>query len=462
MAQLLPPSGTELKLSITGLNHLGEGVGRWGAATEAAGDRGVVVFVPQALPGEAVTARVTYQAKGHVLAELIERHNTAAERRRPPCILAERCGGCSVQHLVDDAQARWKQDLVQQALQRIGGFSLAVEPIMAAAEPLAYRNRAVIPLERGPDGALRAGFYRSGSHKIVNMNRCPVLDGRIDRLIAPLKQELEASDWPVDVDRSEGGGLRHLALRVGHHSGEVLVTLISSHSQLPGLSERAEAWMERWPELVGVCLNLQPLPTNTLMGPRTEVIAGRGWLSERFCGHELRIAPDTFFQVHTPQAERLVPLLVDALEPRAGRTLVEAYCGIGTFGLPLAATGATVRGLELHPPSVEQARLNAALNGLNGLTVESADVAEALVELLPEADGLLLDPPRKGLPEHVAAVISACPPRRVAYLSCNPATFARDLARLTQESGLKLLSVQPIDFFPQTSHVEALAVLAAS
>jgi 23S rRNA (uracil1939-C5)-methyltransferase len=457
MGLSLPVPGTDLDLCISGLNHHGQGVARVSADPGSGSE--LVVFVPEALPGERVRARVHHKAQRHLVAHALERANDAPERRHPPCILASDCGGCDVQHLTDAAQLAWKQDLVQQALRRIGGQTLAVDPILASETPLGYRNRTTIPLERSPDGQLRAGFYRSGTHRIVNMNRCPVLDPRIDRLIAPLKLDLEQSDWPVDVDLSEGGGLRHLALRVGHHTGEVLLTLISSHSDLPELPTLAEIWMQRWPELVGVCLNIQPRPTNTLMGPRTVAIAGRSWLSDRFAGLEVRIAPDTFFQVHTAQAERLVPLLIEALRPAPGRTLVDAYCGIGTFSLPLAAAGARVLGLEQHPSSVEQARLNAGLNGLNGLTLQAADVGLVLPEALEGADGLLLDPPRKGLPERVCEAILAAPPRKVAYLSCNPATLARDLARLTAPGTLRLRRVQPVDFFPQTHHVEALAVL---
>jgi 23S rRNA (uracil1939-C5)-methyltransferase len=317
----------------------------------------------------------------------------------------------------------------------------------------------VIPLQRTVDGRLRAGFYRSGSHRIVNMSRCPVLDPRIDRLIAPLKQDLETSDWPVDVDLHGEGGLRHLALRVGHHTGEILLTLVSSHDDLPGLEPLAADWMRRWPELVGVCLNLQPHPTNTLMGPGTTGVAGRPWLIERFAGLSLRIAADTFFQVNTSQAERLVPLLQAALSPRPGRTLVDAYCGIGTFSLPLAAAGARVVGVEQHEGSIRQARLNADLNGLSTATFHAADVAEALPQFLGAADGLLVDPPRRGLPEGLCERIAAAAPQRVAYLSCNPASLARDLARLGAAGTLRVLSVQPIDLFPQTSHVEVLAVL---
>ncbi|MCP9772808.1 23S rRNA (uracil(1939)-C(5))-methyltransferase RlmD [Synechococcus sp. Tobar12-5m-g] len=458
----MPAVGSELELRVTGLNHEGHGVARLlgpGSGGPGPGASELVVFVPDALPGEEVRVRVCHQGQRHLVAELIERHSSSPDRRKPPCILAGTCGGCSVQHLKDPAQATWKQDLLQETLRRIGGLQLAVEPILAAASPLGYRNRAVIPLERTAEGRLRAGFYRSGSHRIVNMNRCPVLDPRIDRLIAPLKHDLEVSDWPVDVNLREGGGLRHLALRLGHHTGELLLTLISSHDDLPDLQLQAEIWMERWPELVGVCLNLQSRPSNTLMGPSTTCIAGRPWLIERFGGLQYQIGPDTFFQVNTPQAEQLLPLLSSALQPSAAVRIVDAFCGIGTFTLPLAAAGAQVLGLEQHAGSVAQARINASFNGLGGVELEAADVAIALPEALRHADALLLDPPRKGLPATVCDAILATPPQRLAYLSCNPASLARDLARLCADGSLRLVCVQPLDFFPQTSHVEALAVL---
>jgi 23S rRNA (uracil1939-C5)-methyltransferase len=264
------------------------------------------------------------------------------------------------------------------------------------------------------------------------------------------------------VNLSGEGGLRHLALRVGQHTGEVLITLVSSHGVLPGLTELAQQWQQRWPEVVGVCLNLQPKASNTVMGPVTETICGRPWLQERFAGQALRIAADTFFQVNTLQAERVVPLLQEGLAPLTDRTIVDAYCGIGTFSLPLAAAGAQVLGLEVHGGSVEQARSNAARNGLERALFEEADVASVLASRLQAADGLLLDPPRKGLSDQAIDAIVTTLPSRIAYISCNPATLARDLGLLCQDNRYRLTRVQPVDFFPQTSHVETVALLERS
>jgi 23S rRNA (uracil1939-C5)-methyltransferase len=439
----------DVEVLVTDLDRQGRGVAR---------HDGQVLFVEGGLPGDRAEVRLMPRRRGQVTAQMLHLLEPSPQRRRSPCILADHCGGCSLQPFSPLGQEQWKGELVRQTLQRIGGLNVPVEPLMASPQELGYRNRAIIPLERSPEGRLRAGFYRRGSHRIVNMNRCPVLDPRLDALIAPLKADLEASPWPVDRHGRDGGGLRHLALRVGQNSGELLLTLIASDADLEGLSDQAQVWMRRWPELVGVTLNLQPQPTNLLFGPETRTLAGRDWLHERFAGLVLQIASDTFFQVNTSQAERLVPLLESAL-PTAPGLLVDAYCGIGTYSLPMARLGWEVLGLELHSGSVALAQRNAALNGLSErCRFQTTDVAEALDSVLPLTRALLLDPPRKGLDPRVLAAIAACPPPQLLYLSCDPATLARDLRQLCTE-GYQLISVQPIDFFPNTTHVETLARL---
>ena len=459
MATRVAALGQILTVAIDGLGHEGQGVGRWQDAA---------VFVPGALPGESVRVRVRRLARRHLEADLVGVEAPSPERIRPACILAERCGGCSLQHCDGGAQDRFKTDQVLQALRRIGQLDPGerLQPIWSAPERLGYRNRALIPLERTDDGVLRAGYYRRGSHRIVNMNRCPVLDPRIDDLIAPIKEDLDASGWPVDVNLSAAGGLRHLALRVGHHTGDVLITLVSSHAQLPGIEDQAQAWMQRWPAVVGVGLNIQPRASNVVLGPQTHCVQGRSWLRERFAGLDLQIGADTFFQVNTPQAERLVPLLAGFFDAAAAPLLLDAYSGIGTFSLPLAAAGARVLGLDVHPQSVEQAQASAQRNGLAAAEFLQADVAGVLAERLQGCDGLLVDPPRKGLSAEVIDAIRAQPPARLAYISCNPATLARDLQLLCAAGDdppgpapYRLLQVQPVDFFPQTSHVECVALL---
>ena len=444
--------GRICSVTISDLSHDGQGIGRCGEC---------VVFVPGALPGECVSARLVRRARRHWLSQLDSIDAASPDRRREACILAGQCGGCSLQHWSPNAQTEWKRTAVINALQRIGGLTHPVEPLLAASDPLGYRNRAIIPLERREDGTVRCGYYRRGSHRIVNLNHCPVLDPRIDALVAPIKADLAGTDWPIDRDCHAGGGLRHLALRVGRHTGEVLITLISSHAHLPGLRNLAEGWMRCWPEVVGVTLNLQPKANNVLMGRETQLIAGRASITERFGGHTLEIGTDTFFQVFTEQAERVLPFL----QAELARTLspglaIDAYCGIGTYSLPMAAAGWRVEGLEVNPEAVVKARRNAELNGLEErCSFQACDVADTLAERLPDADLLFLDPPRRGLDPAVVATILASPPERLVYLSCDPASLARDLAPLVNDGPYRLQTVQPFDFFPHTTHVETLVVL---
>jgi 23S rRNA (uracil1939-C5)-methyltransferase len=446
--------GSRVELEVTGLTHSGDGVGRID---------GQVCFVPGALPGETVRAKLRQITRHAWLAELEAVLLASPDRQRPSCILADRCGGCSLQHWTVTAQRRWKRELVRETMQRIGHLTAPLQPILSDPEGLGYRNRAIIPLRRQPDRTLRGGYFRRGSHRIVNMNHCPVLDPRLDGLIAPIKQDLDATGWPADCDATGEGGLRHLALRVGHGSGELLITLVSSHDRLPGLDRLAGSWMRRWPQLAGVVLNLQPFPTNTLMGEASRTLCGRGWLQERFAGLSLRIAADTFFQVNTVQAERVVPSLLQALSDRAPGRLIDAYCGIGTYSLPLARQGWQVHGLERNAEAVRLARLNATDNRLeNRCRFDAVDVAAVLASELGGCEALLLDPPRKGLDAACMAAITALPPPRLLYLSCDPATLARDLRQLCGAAGYTIESLQPFDFFPQTTHVETLAVLSRS
>ena len=440
------------EVEITGLNHVGQGVGRLAD--------GAVVFVSGALPGETVRVQVTHRSRRHTEGRLLELIVSSGQRRRPPCILADHCGGCSLQPLSYAAQLEAKLLLVQAPLQRIAQLAHAPEPVLASASELGYRNRAVIPLERRDDGRLRAGFYRRGSHQIVNMNHCPVLDPRLDALIQPLKQDLEASDLPIDRHGETGGGLRHLALRIGHHSGEILIALISSHRQLPGVEALAQHWLARWPAVQGVVLNHQPKPGNTLFGDTTIALAGREHVIEQFCGLDFDIGCDTFFQVNTLQAERVLPLLLAAM-PAQGLRIIDAYCGVGAYTLPLAAAGHRCIGLELQPAAVELARRNARRNGLDQQAhFAKGPVAELLKDKLTEgADVVLVDPPRKGLEKAVTETLLESPVKTLLYLSCDPATQARDLQLLVASGPYRISRIQPLDFFPNTSHIETLVTL---
>lgn len=447
-----PVAGQTITVVGSDLNHQGLGLARW---------QGWVVVVPLLLPGEEARVQLLQRKKSQWFARHIKTLAPAPAARKPPCILAQDCGGCSLQHLQDSAQEEWKRSRLEQTLKRIGGIDIqSPSPIHHDFEPLGYRNRALIPLLR-KEGQLRLGYYRRGSHRIVNLNRCPVLDPRIDALIKPLKLDLEASGWPADADLHGELGLRHLGLRVGVRTGELLITLVSATSELNGLKDLAAKWMERWPAVAGVTLNLQPRRSNTVLGSITHTLAGRDSIRERFCDLQLLLGTTTFFQINTARAEQIVLVLRDWLLQHGDcQRLLDAYCGIGTISLPIAASGIGVVGIEINPASVQQARQNANLNGITNASFEAGDVASLLGNYLPDQDALVVDPPRKGLAPDVLDAILKCPPKRLAYLSCDSATLARDLKRLVSEDGPYAIDrIQPADFFPQTTHLECLVLM---
>ena len=443
-----------LVITVTGddLDLHGNGIARW---------QNWVIVVPSLLPGEVAKVQLQQRKRSRWFARRTESLLPAVDARRPPCILANDCGGCTLQHLEDTSQERWKQRQLTTSLSKIGGIAQPPSPLKPTGDHgFGYRNRALIPLHRDGEGKLRLGYYRRGSHRIVNMNRCPVLDPRLDELIAPIKRDLDLSGWPADSDLHQGDGLRHLGLRLGVRTGDVLISLISSTEELVDLRSMAKRWMDRWPQVKGVTLNLQPRRSNRVLGESTKVLAGQAEIEEHFAGVTLMLGTTTFFQVNTPRAEAAVETLCTWLTECAGPSnVIDAYCGIGTIALPLASRGHRVLGLELHQASVDQARHNAKRNQLDRVQFKAGDVKTLLAEALPHHGALVVDPPRKGLDPDVVDQILHCPPQWLAYLSCDPATLSRDLKRLSTEGPYSLDVLQPFDFFPQTTHLECLALL---
>ena len=448
-----PHPGLTIDVVGEDLDQQGRGLARW---------NGWVITVPQLLPGEEAKVKVQQRQRKMWLARRVATISSSPDARRPPCILASDCGGCSLQHLSVDAQNSWKQQRLANTLSRIGQLDPDVSALVSPdRESLGYRNRALIPIRR--DGQkLRLGYYKRGSHRIVNLNHCPVLDPRLDALIEPIKRDLEATSWPMDSDLQGEPGLRHLGLRIGVRTGEILITLISATESLQAVDVLSAAWMRRWPQLKGVTINLQPKRSNAVFGDRTICLQGQDAIEERFCDLSLELGTTTFFQVNTPRAERVVEQIRDWItRSEPSQRLIDAYCGIGTIALPLAAAGHRVTGLEISSASVRHAERNAARNRLKHTRFLSGDVARHLRELLPNHDALVVDPPRKGLDPAVLAMVLDHPPRRLVYLSCDPATLARDLRQLAGDSGpYRIEQVQPMDFFPQTSHLECLVLMS--
>lgn len=443
--------GQLLEVTIADLSQGGDGVGRW---------QGRVVFVPDTVPGDRVLTRLVRVKPQYAHGKLQQIVQESPHRIRPACIVADKCGGCQWQHIDYDYQRTAKRNLVVQALAHIGGLEhIPVAPMLNGLSHQGYRNKATYPLGRSATGQVQAGYYRKSSHQLINLNQCPIQDPQLNPLLAEVKHDIQEQGWSIYNESEHRGKLRHLGLRIGRRTGEMLITLVSTDSGLTGLAEQAQAWMERYPKLVGVALNINSTRTNAVFGAETRLVVGRLALREEFAGLQFQVLPTTFFQVYTEQAEALVQVILDELNLQGDENIVDTYCGIGTLTLPLARYGGQVIGIESQVEAVKQARDNAALNDLSNVTIQVGAVEAVLPTLSFPPDVVVLDPPRKGCHASVIQALIDLQPHRIVYVSCNPATLARDLKRLCEEGGYRLTKVQPADFFPQTAHVECAAFL---
>jgi 23S rRNA (uracil1939-C5)-methyltransferase len=447
--------GQLVEIEITDLSDSGDGVGRFGQR---------VVFVPDTVTGDRVRVRLVRVKPQYAQGKVQELLEPSPHRVRPSCIVADKCGGCQWQHVSYAHQLEAKRNQVIQALERIGGFrQIAVEPVLNVAEPLAYRNKATYPLRYKNDGQagshIQAGYFQKGSHHIVNLNQCPIQDQRLNPLLAEVKQDMQQRGWQIYDETRHRGTVRHLSLRIGRRTGEILLTLVVRDWHLAGLEEQAQAWLQRYPDLVGVCLNRNPDRTNTILGTETRCIAGQPDLREEFAGLQFQIQPTTFFQVHTEQAEALLQVILTELNLQGSEVVLDTYCGIGTLTLPIAQQAQQAIGIEVQPEAITQAQHNARLNHLENVTFLTGTVEQILPTLEVKPSIVLLDPPRKGCEAIVLQNLLTIQPERIVYVSCNPATLARDLKLLCADGQYEIRKVQPADFFPQTAHVECAAFL---
>ncbi len=442
--------GELVTLDIEDVSSEGNGIGKVNQQ---------VVFVPNTVTGDRITTRIIRVKKKHAEGKLEEIQEDSKYRIRPRCIVADKCGGCQWQHIDYEYQLKVKETQVKETLTRIGGFQdFRVETIFSD-EDLGYRNKVNYPLGVAENGNIKAGYYQLGSHQIVNINQCPIQDDRLNPLLKEIKQDLQTLQIPIYNEETRKGALRHLCFRIGKNTGEILLTLVSAQVSNAAIEKQAQKWLQHYPNLVGVCLNHNPKSTNVIFGKETDLLAGRLYLNEIFAGLTFHLRPETFFQVNTNVAEALFNQVLSQLDLQGNETVIDLYCGIGTFTLPIAKKAKQVIGIESHNLSIEQANRNAQVNDIENVKFILGQTEVILPEMDEKPDIIILDPPRKGCQPEVIETLLTLKPQKIVYISCHPATLARDLKMLCENGDYKLTFVQPADFFPQTPHVETAAIL---
>lgn len=413
---------------------------------------GRAVFVPRALPGERWRVRIVKANKTAVWGRGESLLQAAPERCEPDCHVFGKCGGCATMHMSYDAELRFKLTRVNDALQRIGGLDLRAERIWSADKLEGYRNKGIYNFAPGP----LCGFYRARSHDIVETPRCFLQPEEFDRAADALVGWMKQNDIPAYDEKSGKGLVRHLFLR---RSATDFMACIVSADELP--DGAVQALRDACPALTGVLLCVNKRAGNTVLDGRIRTLWGSTEVTETLCGAQFRLSPQTFFQINTAQAEKLYGLVREYAEP-TGKCVLDLYCGAGSIGLSAARDAALLIGNDIVPSAVENARHNAALNGVDNAEYICADAGQAAAELAARGlrpELIIVDPPRKGITPEVIDAICAMAPGRLVYVSCDPATLARDLKELTAR-GYTAQKAEAVDMFPRTRHVETVCLLS--
>ncbi len=448
--------GDLLTVDVTDLAFGGEGVARAG---------GYVVFVPGGVPGDRLDVRLA-QVRPRFARGRIERVvDPSAHRTDPPCPYFGRCGGCRLQHVRYEVQLEFKQRQVAECLARLGGLGPAGEiplaPIIGAPELYGYRNKMEFTFAEA-DGQAIVGLHEAERYDaILDIERCLLQSDALNAVLAEVRAFVRERGWRVYRQEPEDGLLRFLMLREGKETGEVMVNVVTASPDVPTARALAERLRARCPQVSSVVLNVNPKKAAVAVGVEEHPIAGSEVIRERLGGLDFSISANSFFQTNTRQAERLFAIVAEYAALSGREVVFDLYSGTGAISLLLARQARVVYGIELVAAAIEDAARNARANGIVNCTFLPGEVRHVLPELVRKgirAEVVIADPPRAGFHPKALRAVLALVPARIVYVSCNPATLARDLATL-RAGGYRITAVQPLDMFPHTPHIEVVARL---
>lgn len=456
-------------VEITDIGMNGEGIGK---------AEGFTLFVKDAVPGDTVQARILKLKKQYGFARLEKVVTPSPFRVQPRCPFARQCGGCQLQALSYEKQLEYKQNKVRENLIRIGGFGEkqvddCMEPILGMEDPYHYRNKAQYPVGM-KDGKPVAGFYAGHTHVIIPNTDCCLGEEGNGEILRVILQYMEENKVPAYDEKNHTGLVRHILIRTGYYSREIMVCLVLSLRERPEfLPQQEKLWkrLSEIPHMTSVSVNINSENTNVIMGTELHTVWGKPYIEDRLGDLVFRISPLSFYQVNSRQTEKLYGLAVEYAGLTGKETVWDLYCGIGTISLFMARKAGQVAGVEIVPQAVEDARENAARNGIENVRFFTGKAEEVLPSLYEEKsrsgdeermrhpDVIAVDPPRKGCDEACLETMLKMQPERIVYVSCDPATLARDL-RVLCDGGYELRRVRAVDQFGHTVHVETVCLLS--
>ncbi len=445
----------DIIIKIDSLTSEGSGVGR---------HDGLAVFVNGTAVGDTVKAHIIKVKSSYAVGTVKEVITPSPDRVEPDCEVYARCGGCCFRHIAYSAQCDAKKSLVENAFSRLGHISIDVEQFIGAHSPDFYRNKAQLPVGTDADGNVVTGFYSQRSHRIIPCTSCRLQPDVFNRISEVFNLWAKLNKVSVYNESTGKGILRHLYIRQASATGEIMVCPVINADRLPHADDLITALTDTVKEIVSVVVNVNKKNTNVILGEKCTTLYGRDYIEDILCSVRVRISPLSFYQVNRDQAEKLYTKAAEYAGLTGEETLLDLYCGAGTIGLSMASKVKQLIGVEIIPEAVEDAKLNAQLNGITNARFICADAEKAAQELEKEGlhpDVIVLDPPRKGCAPQLIDTVVRFAPDRIVYVSCDPATLARDCG-LFEKHGYSVKRLSAVDMFPQTSHVESVVLMSRS
>ncbi|MGI6225382.1 MAG: 23S rRNA (uracil(1939)-C(5))-methyltransferase RlmD [Peptococcales bacterium] len=443
--------GETYEITITGLSHQGEGIGR---------ANNFALFVPGAIPGEKVVVEVCEIKKNLAQGRLKKVVEAVPFRVDAPCAYFEQCGGCQLQHISYEKQLEFKRLQVKDVLTKIGGIDIDVEPTLGMNYPWRYRNKGHFHLDK-VDGEVSVGFYEPGTYDFVPAKGSLLFSSVVNRLLSYLEEQLTFNEVSIYNRNTGKGYLRNIMIRESFITGEIMLILVTNTDDWL-LNEVAQSVLAVFPQIKSLYQNINKSNKPVILGNKFKLINGQAFLQDKIGPYIFKISPQSFFQVNNAQAQILYEKALEYAQLSGKENVVDAYCGIGSIAIYLASKARHVIGIEVVEEAIKDAIENAKLNGIGNTEFIVGKAETWLPQWVKgggKADVIVVDPPRKGCTPEVLEAIAEARPERVVYVSCNPATLARDLKHLVG-NGYEVRAVQPVDLFPQTSHVETVVLMS--
>lgn len=417
------------------------------------------IFVPNALINETIEFKVIKVKKNFAIGKLLEIKKESEERVEPPCIYYHKCGGCQLQHMTYQAQLNMKKEQVVNLFHRKADFKdTIIHDTIGMDNPWFYRNKSQVPVGKNNENKVITGFYRQRSHDIIDMDECLIQDNMHQDVLNQLKLWFNELNISIYNERKKQGLMRHVVIRTGHHSRELMVVFVTNGKKFKQSDVLTEKLVAAFPEIVSVKHNVNDTHSNVIMGETSYTLYGKDEIQDTLSDVTFKISDQSFYQINSIQTEKLYQRAIEYAELKGEETILDTYCGIGTIGLYMAPKAQHVYGVEIVPEAIADAKQNATLNQFENTTFVCGKAEEVILKWKAQGikpDVVMVDPPRKGCDETFLETLLELNPRKIVYISCNPSTQQRDAQQLAQR--YKLTQITPVDMFPHTTHVETVA-----